>query len=141
MGIDVGGTHTDIVLVDSDGGVRWVDKVPSDPVALSTPFVRRSEPCQQNRGSTCASTAQQSLSMPSFSEDSHASLCVATRGFGDILYIRRETKANIYDLDWRKPEPLIPRHLTFEIDERIDAGGAVVRPLRDLKLSVSGLKM
>ena len=125
MGIDVGGTHTDIVLVDSDGGVRWVDKVPSDPVALNAiraalrtlPAKSRVDVCVN--GTTIAINALLQRRLPRVA-------LVATRGFGDILYIRRETKANIYDLDWRKPEPLIPRHLTFEIDERIDAGGAVV---------------
>ena len=132
MGIDVGGTHTDIVVVLRDGTVHWVDKVVSNPEApikaireaLATiPAGTPIGLCVN--GTTIAINAVLQRKLPRVG-------LVATRNFGDLLYIRRETKANIYDLDWRKPEPLIPRHLTFEIDERIGAQGEIVTPLENL---------
>src|SRR5919108_3644351 len=132
VGIDVGGTHTDVVVVDTAGALRWADKVPSVPDA----------PLQAIRGAlaTIPPGSPIGLCINGTTVGINAVLqgklprvgLVATRGFGDILYIRRETKANIYDLDWRKPRPLVPRSLTFEVDERVDAEGNVVRPLGDL---------
>lgn len=132
VGIDVGGTHTDVVIVDTDGTPLLVTKVPSNPAvpllatreALAT--IPEGTPVDVFiNGTTIAINALLQRKLPRVG-------LIATRGFGDLLYIRRETKANIYDLDWRKPEPLIPRHLTFEIDERIDAQGDVVTPLGNL---------
>lgn len=133
VGIDVGGTHTDIVVADPERGLLWAHKVVSNPrapieairEALST--VPAGTPiglCVN--GTTIGINALLQRKLPRVG-------LVATRGFGDLLYIRRETKANIYDLDWRKPPPLVPRHLTFEVDERLDAEGQVVIPLADMK--------
>jgi N-methylhydantoinase A len=138
VGIDVGGTHTDIVVADPERGLLWADKVVSNPrapieairEALST--VPAGTPiglCVN--GTTIGINALLQRKLPRVG-------LVATRGFGDLLYIRRETKANIYDLDWRKPPPLVPRHLTFEVDERLDAEGQVVIPLGDMKPLLTG---
>ena len=132
VGIDVGGTHTDIVVLASDGSVSWVDKVASNPsapleairAALATIPDGTSIGLCVN-GTTIGMNALLQHRLPRVG-------LVATRGFGDVLSIRRETKANIYDLDWRRPAPLIPRHLTFEVDERVDPEGAIVRPLQDV---------
>jgi N-methylhydantoinase A len=133
VGIDVGGTHTDIVVADLTSGLLWADKVVSNPrapieairQALAT--VPAGAPiglCVN--GTTIGINALLQRKLPRIG-------LVATRGFRDMLYIRRETKANIYDLDWRKPRPLVPRHLTFEVDERLDAEGQVVVPLAGSK--------
>ena len=132
VGIDVGGTHTDIVVADAAGNLLWADKVASNPQApieairqaLATiPEGTRIGLCVN--GTTIGINALLQRKLPRIG-------LVATKGFADMLYIRRETKANIYDLDWRKPSPLVPRHLTFEVDERIDAEGRVVRSLEDV---------
>jgi N-methylhydantoinase A len=133
IGIDVGGTHTDIVVTETGGALVWADKVASNqaaPVeairsALATvPPGTTLSLCVN--GTTIGINALLQRKLPPVG-------LVATRGFGDLLYIRRETKANIYDLDWRKPEPLVPRRLTYEVDERVDAAGHVVKPLGDLE--------
>ena len=54
---------------------------------------------------------------------------VTTKGFRDVLELRRLRVPHMYDLFWRKPEPLVQRRLRFEIDERIAADGTVLRPL------------
>jgi N-methylhydantoinase A len=55
---------------------------------------------------------------------------VHTRGFRDILTIRRELRYDLYDLFLEMPEPLVPRRLRFPVDERVLADGSVDRPLR-----------
>ena len=51
---------------------------------------------------------------------------ITTRGFGDVLEIRREFRYDIYDLTAGFPEPLVPRWLRFEVTERLDAEGEIV---------------
>jgi N-methylhydantoinase A len=54
---------------------------------------------------------------------------VTTRGFRDVLEIARIRTPQLYDLAWRKPEPLVPRRHRYEVEERVDAAGEVVVPL------------
>ena len=54
---------------------------------------------------------------------------VTTRGFRDVLEIMRTNNSRMYDLKWVKPKPIIPRHLRFEVDERVRHTGEVLRPL------------
>jgi len=54
---------------------------------------------------------------------------LTTKGFRDVLSIRRELRFDLYDLFLDLPEPLVPRRLRFEVDERILADGSVDRPL------------
>ena len=54
---------------------------------------------------------------------------LTTKGFRDVLELRRIRMPRLYDLTWIKPEPLIPRRFRLEIEERIGADGAVVHPL------------
>ena len=132
IGIDVGGTHTDVVVVDGDGAIQWVDKVSSDPgaplraIRVALQRIPANQPISLCVNGTTIGLDALQRRLPSVA-------LVATSGFGDLLYMRRETKANIYDLDWRKPEPLIPRDLTFEAEERIGFRGQVVRPLANLE--------
>src|SRR4030095_2333018 len=54
---------------------------------------------------------------------------ITTRGFRDILELRRSARAQLYDLFQDAPAVLVPRHLRLEVTERVDAQGAVVHPL------------
>ena len=56
---------------------------------------------------------------------------ITTRGFRDVLELRRSARPNLYDLFQDAPATLIPRRRRFEITERIGADGAVVTPLAD----------
>src|SRR5262249_44533110 len=54
---------------------------------------------------------------------------ITTRGFRDVLEFRRVRVPKLYDPLYRKPEPLVPRELRFEVTERLAADGSVVTPL------------
>src|SRR6185436_16471060 len=56
---------------------------------------------------------------------------ITTRGFRDVLEIRRLRMPRLYDLTWEKPPTLVERRLRQEVDERIDVRGGVQRPLDD----------
>jgi N-methylhydantoinase A len=132
VGIDVGGTHTDVVLVGDAGELLWADKVASNPqqplnaireALRRLPADSKVELCVN--GTTVGINALIQRTLPRVG-------LIATQGFPDLLYIRRETKANIYDFNWRKPLPLISRRLTYEVEERMGAMGEVVAPIGDL---------
>ena len=128
VGIEVGGTFTDLVVVDG-AGVRTA-KVPSTPARPDEGAIHAIEaagidPAQIDElvhGSTVATNA--------VLERKGARVCLfVTRGTRDVLLLQRHDRRSIYDLCYRKPEPVVPRRDTFEIDERLAADGAVITPL------------
>lgn len=127
VGVDVGGTFTDVVVFDS-GRVR-TSKVPTDVVDQSNGFLNGLEAAgvayEQIRsivhGTTVATNA--------LIERKGAKVgLITTRGFRDVLELRRRNRRQIYGLHGTF-EPLIPRDRRFEVDERVGADGAVVTDL------------
>ena len=133
VGIDIGGTFTDIVLLD-DSGIAVVKKISSsvdnyahaiarglaevfdahqlDPVEIATVM----------HATTVASNAILQR------HGSRVGL-IGTRGFRDVLEIRNLRMPRLYDLHWEKPPPLVERSLRVTVDERINAKGEVVEAL------------
>ena len=126
VGVEVGGTFTDLVAIE-DGKLR-IAKVPSTPGspdvgaldAIGAAGIEYALISDLVHGSTVATNA--------VLERKGAKVCFfVTRGTRDLLLLQRHDKASIYDLHYRKPEPVAARRDTFEVDERIDASGNVVR--------------
>ncbi len=129
VGIDVGGTHTDFLLLGEDGRIKYVTKVPTTPESPIAGILegRNELPSPENistyiNGTTIATNALLQHKLPKVA-------LITTKGFRDVLLIRRETKENIYDLYWDKPKPLTPRRLIFEINGRMDYKGVEIQPL------------
>jgi N-methylhydantoinase A len=133
VGIDIGGTFTDIVVLASDGRVLTV-KVPSTPhdyslgIAdglgdlLATEGLDGAAVSELIHGTTIATNAI-------LEKKGAKTALVTTEGFQDVLEIGRLRMPRLYDLGWEKPEPLVPRHRRLEVRERIDYRGAVARSL------------
>lgn len=125
VGIEVGGTFTDLVVVD-DARVSVV-KVPSTPAepdvgainALEAANINIEEIVDLVHGSTVATNAVLER------KGGHVGVLV-TRGTRDVLALQRHDRTSIYDLNYRKPEPIVERRHVFEVDERIAADGGVV---------------
>ena len=133
LGIDIGGTFTDIVLL-SDNGLLSNKKILSTPedyslaiadgvvALLAETGVAASEITEVAHGTTIATNA--------IIERKGVRVgLVTTAGFRDILEIARFRSPRLYDVGFRKPEPLVERRLRFEVPERISAAGEVVLPL------------
>tara|TARA_Y100001934_G_C12369657_1_gene785567 strand:+ start:468 stop:2618 length:2151 start_codon:yes stop_codon:yes gene_type:complete len=140
IGVDIGGTFTDGTLVDSVTGEVTTSKV------LSTP---------SNPASGFISAVQKLLSVDSVDPAAiehvvHATTVatnaiiegktaktafVTTEGFRDMLEIARQIRPSLYDLQFEKPAPLVPRQLCFEVPERLNAKGEVVTPLDESALA------
>jgi N-methylhydantoinase A len=129
VGVEVGGTFTDLVAVDGGGRVV-VTKVPSTPrspdigafAALTESGIDLARIEDLGHGSTVATNA--------VLERKGASVAfVATSGFRDLLFMQRHDRRNIYDLFYAKPAPPVRRKDCFEVAERLRADGRVETPL------------
>lgn len=132
VGIDIGGTFTDLILVDDDTGELTVGKVlttPSDPAqavaeVLADALDRASAPPAAVQhvihGTTLVTNAV-------IERKGARTALLTTRGFRDAYEIAREHRYDLYDLFLEMPTPLVPRHLRLEIDERVYADGSVAR--------------
>ena len=133
VGVDIGGTFTDIVLINEEGRLltRKVSSSVDDYAraiveGLAQVFdeagVEPSEILEVMHGTTVASNA--------ILERKGARVgLIGTDGFRDILEIRNLRMPRLYDLEWVKPPPLVERYLRVVVPERIDAYGRVEKAL------------
>src|SRR5262249_2119424 len=136
IGVDIGGTFTDVALVDDASGQIGVAKVPTTPndlaegvlCALDT-AMRRYQVVPAEVG--LLSHATTVVTNAILEETGARAALITTRGFRDVLELRRSARADLYDLFQDAPATLIPRRRRFEITERIGADGAVVTPLAE----------
>src|SRR5213592_1399690 len=136
MGVDIGGTFTDVALIDDASGQIGVAKVPTTPRDFALGVLAALDMAMQRDGLAAAdvgllSHATTVVTNAILQERGSRAALITTRGFRDVLELRRSARANLYDLFQDAPATLIPRRLRFEITERIGADGAVVTPLSE----------
>jgi N-methylhydantoinase A len=134
LGIDVGGTFTDLALLDEESGCLVVGKVPSVPAdpsegildgitrILADTGVGAGEVGYLAHGTTVATNTL-------LQRKGARTGLVTTRGFRDLLEIARQRRPSLYDLHAPKPTPLVPREHRHEVPERVTADGRVRVPL------------
>ena len=134
VGVDIGGTFTDLVVVDETTGAVRVGKVlttPKDPAhgveegvhaLLGEAGVAASSVRAVVHGTTLATNAL-------IERKGAKTALLTTAGFRDTLEIRSEGRYDMYDLFIDPPAPLVPRHLRREVSERLLPDGSVLRPL------------
>jgi len=134
IGIDTGGTFTDVVVLDEATGGLTATKTPSTPHDHAVGFLTGAEKALGDRpwagvgsvfhGTTVATNAllQGEVTGLGF---------LTTAGFRHLLEIGRQSVPDGYGNSyfWVKPDRIVPLHLVREVPERLDAGGAVLRPL------------
>jgi N-methylhydantoinase A len=129
IGVDVGGTFTDLVLLDEATGAVRTAKVPSTPrnqaegvlASLAEASIAPGEIKVLVHGTTAATNAL-------IERKGARTGLITTRGFRDVLELGRRTRPTPYGLKGSF-EPLIPRELRLEVTERVDAEGEVVLAL------------
>src|ERR1043165_171249 len=139
IGIDIGGTFTDVALIEAASGRIVIAKVPTTPDDFARGVI---DGVKQG-------LAKQRLAPDAVSLLGHATTVVTnallegkgaraglvtTRGFRDVLELRRTARADLYDLFQDPPAVLVPRRWRFEVTERIDAQGQVVTPLDESEI-------
>ena len=133
VGIDIGGTFTDMLLVGEDGGavIGKTLTTPGDPSlavenalrpALDNGAVKAGERGTLIHGTTLVTNAL-------IERKGALTALLTTAGFRDAIEIAREHRYELYDLNLDLPKPLVPRHLRFDVPERIAADGSVLQAL------------
>jgi len=137
VGIDVGGTFTDLVALDATAGTVRSLKVLTTPAAPARGVLAGLRGLAPGAASIAHGTT---IVTNAIVEGRHArTALVTTRGFRDVLEIARQSRHDLYRLDLPpRPPPLVPRHLRFEVTERVQADGRVATPLAEAELPALG---
>jgi N-methylhydantoinase A len=133
LAIDIGGTFTDIYLLDQDGAAHTKKTLSSpDDYSLSVAVGVGELLKEANVPADSVSDVLHGTTIVTNTciELTGAKVgLITTQGFRDVLEISRGRMPRLYDLTWSRPAPLVPRYLRREIDERVDRFGRVVKPL------------
>jgi N-methylhydantoinase A len=133
VGIDIGGTFTDMLLVGEDGAavIGKTLTTPGDPSlavenalrpALDNGAVKTGDHGTLIHGTTLVTNAL-------IERKGAPTALLTTAGFRDAVEIGREHRYELYDLNLELPKPLVPRHLRFDVTERVAADGSILTPL------------
>jgi len=134
LGVDIGGTFTDLVVVDETTGATRVGKIlttPKDPAhGVEQGIASLLDESRIAAGAVQAVVHGTTLATNALIERKGArTALLTTEGFRDALEIRHEGRYDMYDLFIDPPAPLVPRHLRREVRERLLADGVVLRAL------------
>lgn len=150
LGIDVGGTFTDFLVTDSQGGAKAY-KTPTTPKSAETGLFRGLEKIAADHnlelkeflklvdvivhGTTITTNAV-------LTSTGAKTAFLTTKGFRDILNMRRGLKERQFDSKYSPPLPLVPRHRIYPIEERVNVEGHEVTPLneQDVRAAVASLQ-
>jgi len=143
IAVDVGGTFTDTVAAD-DTGKLFVLKIRSTPAAPDRAFLSSvTRLLMANRLSTSevrgvvhVGTIGTNLFLGQMGLNLPKTALISTRWFRDVLEIGRQNRAELYNIFFQRPTPLVPRRLRFEVSERVDAEGGLLQRVSESELSV-----
>ena len=142
VGIDIGGTFTDIVFLGDDGTVKVIKEssTPDDysravitgiNSGITELSINPENIVEVNHGFTVATNAI-------LEGKGERMALITTKGFRDVLELSRIRTPKLYDLYYQKPAPLVERRFRLEVDERINHRGEILKPLnvKDVGLAV-----
>jgi N-methylhydantoinase A len=147
IGIDIGGTFTDVAAIDEASGRIGIVKLLTTPGDFSGAVLeglRRIIEREHIDPAAVALLAHATTVVTNalFEKKGARAGLVTTRGFRDILELRRSSRADLYDLFQDPPDVLVPRRWRFEVTERIGAQGEIVTPLAENEIAglVAGIR-
>jgi N-methylhydantoinase A len=130
VGVDVGGTFTDVVVYDAEAQTLRVGKSPTDPADPTRGLLHAFAKLGIGLPATERLVHGTTIGTNAILERRGADVwVVTTRGFGDTLEIARTNRTVLYDIRALKPASLVPRQRVLEVDERMAFDGSVLRPL------------
>ena len=134
IGVDIGGTFTDFIFYDEMGKAVIIDKIPTTP---SDPELAVMEVVKRNLNKEELSKVDfflhgTTVGLNALLERRGSKVgVICTKGYRDILEIRRGDRDEMYNLFWQPTPPLVERYLRIEIDERILANGKIYKDLEE----------
>jgi len=132
IGVDIGGTFTDFIVYDEAGNKVIIDKIPTTPESPEKAVVNV---IKRNLSKTDLQKVDfflhgTTVGLNALLERKGSKVgLLCTKGFRDILEIRRGDRDEMYNLFWQPPPPLVPRFLRVEIEERLHADGTINQKL------------
>ena len=139
VGVDIGGTFTDVAVVSETDGTIGVAKVSSTPDDFARGVITALQQAIRQYGIepdavTLLAHATTVVTNAILQEKGARVGLVATRGFRDILELRRSARADLYDMFQDAPSVLVARRHRMEVSERIGADGSVIVPLEEAEI-------
>ena len=130
VGVDIGGTFTDVVAHDAGGGRVLVAKSPSIPDDPASAVMNALSALDLDLGAVARFRHGATIATNTVLERNGAKLgVITTRGFRDVLIVGRGHRSDLYDIKATRPEGLVKRSAVIEVDERLGPGGEVLLPL------------
>lgn len=135
IGIDTGGTFTDLIGIHSDTRELVVAKTPSTPARPVDAIMNALAQSDLAAGGIESISIGTTVATNALLQRTGATVFfVTTAGFEDVPYIQRVNRKHHFDLRWKKPRPLVERRNTFGVPERLNFHGQVLAPLSDAAL-------
>ncbi|MEM7021943.1 MAG: hydantoinase/oxoprolinase family protein [Pseudomonadota bacterium] len=144
VGVDSGGTFTDVCLFDEAAGGIHVWKVPSTPRDPSEAIANGVERALEQHGEGSVAYFGHGTTVATnalIQGRGVATGLITTEGFRDLLEIARQKRPSLYDLQCDKPEPLVPRRRRLEVAERVRHDGRIETPLDEDALRTAAWKL
>lgn len=146
IGIDTGGTFTDVSLIEENTGKSYITKVPSTPDNPSLAVlngikqitaeigIENEEISFFIHGTTVATNAM-------LEQKGAKTALLTTKGFKDVLQIGRQTRPKLYDFQARNTKPLVDRNIRIELDERVDVMGNIIKDIDENEVKTIAKKI
>jgi N-methylhydantoinase A len=135
IGVDIGGTFTDIVYFDDNSMEVIIDKVRSTPQDVGQAVVTVIEKIKVDLPGINQFIHGTTVGLNALLERKGSKTAlITTKGFTDILEMARGNSKELYNFLWRKPKPLVPRYLRMGVTERMDYRGQVLTELNEKEL-------
>ncbi|MDD9955929.1 MAG: hydantoinase/oxoprolinase family protein [Anaerolineaceae bacterium] len=129
VSVDVGGTFTDVIVLDEDSGDIQLDKVATTPANPAEGVLEGFDKVGAQTGDIEYFVHGTTLGINAMLTRSGAKVAfVTTRGFRDIYVLGRTDREPMYDFKYKKPKSLVPRSLCFEVTGRLNYKGQVLIP-------------
>ena len=129
VSVDVGGTFTDVIVLDEDSGDIQLDKVATTPANPAEGVLQGFDKVGAQTGDIEYFVHGTTLGINAMLTRSGAKVAfVTTRGFRDIYVLGRTDREPMYDFKYKKPKSLVPRSLCFEVTGRLNYKGQVLTP-------------
>jgi N-methylhydantoinase A len=132
LGIDTGGTFTDLIGIDDETGELVVAKTPSTPSRPVDAIMNAIAESGAETGALEAISIGTTVATNALLQRNGATVIfVTTAGFEDVPYIQRMNRKHHFSLKWTKPRPLVERRNCLGVAERLDFHGRTLTPLTD----------
>ncbi|MCZ6531311.1 MAG: hydantoinase/oxoprolinase family protein [Chloroflexi bacterium] len=129
ISVDIGGTFTDVIVLDEETGSLRLEKVETTPQNPADGVLAAFAKAEAEIDKIDYFVHGTTLGINALLTRTGARVAiVTTKGFRDVYLLARTSREPMYDFKYRKPESLVPRYLTFEVNERMDYQGNVLTP-------------